>query len=174
MAQRKFLARVGTKVTELVALVQSTGVSDAFKILSTNSAGKLDESVLPEGVGADTLVLPSSENFAAGDYVSPFDDGGTMKFRLADKSTESKIARYRVQEAVTAPANATGYKGGTNAHLTGLEEGTEYVLGSAGAIIRRADFPADPASGTVVQYIGTAVSETELAEDLEANPMVIG
>lgn len=54
MAQ-KFLVREGGKTKQKEATTTSAGAADAGKLPALNSAGKLDETLLPNGVGSDSI-----------------------------------------------------------------------------------------------------------------------
>ena len=109
MSAKKFL-RTGTGnelFDEVAGVVVSAGSANDGDIPALDAGGKLDISVMPAGIGADTSVVPSSENLAAGDLVSLWNDSGTIKARKADATTSGKQADGFVLTAVTSPANAT-------------------------------------------------------------------
>lgn len=152
------------KLTE--ATTVSTGVAEAGDIIALDAAGKIDNSLLPTGIGADTAVLPASENLGAGDFVNIFDDGGTVSVRLADNSNDREANGF-VLSAVTAAANATVYFEGTNNALSGLTLGSRYYLDTAGGITATPVDPASAAAGTIHQYIGRATSATEINVEMD-------
>jgi len=103
-----------------------------------------------------------SEALSAGDFVNVYDDAGTQKVRLADATTEGFEAHGYVEAAVAEDAAALVRVGGINAALSALTPGARYYLDTtAGAVTTT----APTASGNVVQFIGIALSETELAFD---------
>lgn len=138
----------------------STGVADAGKGIALNSAGELDITLLPSGVGPTVVVAPASEALLAGNYVNVWNDAGTAKGRKTDASAAGKEATGFVLTAVEAGQNATIYTDGTNNALTGLTPGERYFLSATtpGGVTTALAL----ATGNVVQYIGTAVSETKL------------
>ncbi len=159
MAGNKYLALVSGRKQEVTSVNASAGAGDANKIVALDAAGKLDNSMMPTGIGADTKIIPSSENLAAGDFVNLWDDAGTLKARKADATTSGKEADGFVLAAVTAPANATVYFEGTNNQRTGLTPGArQYLHTTAGGVT---DTPPSTA-GNVVQYLGKAISATEI------------
>lgn len=163
MAAQRFLARVGGKFKQLQALVQSSGVSDAGKIVALGDDGRLDDSVMPVGIGVEVDVLPASEALTAGDFVNIWSDSGVAKVRKAD-NTNGRGADGFVLVAVTSSANATVYPlDGVNASLTGLTPGADYWLGTAGGVTPT---PLDETDGgnanKVSQYLGKALSASEL------------
>jgi len=174
MAANKYLSWDSTlkRMKEVFGLVVSTGAPDANKIVALDSTGKLDPSVLPIGVGATTVVLPASENLAAGAYVNMFDSGGgVMKFRNADASSFAKRAMGFVLVAVTSGANATVYSNEINTGVSGLTPGGDYFLSSVtpGAVVLAASVTTT--AGQIVQRLGSAVSATELLTDIDESPI---
>jgi hypothetical protein len=162
MAQR-FLARVSGKTRQVEAKAASAGAADAGKVPALDSSGRLDMSMMPAGIGADTQIIPASEALSAGNLVNIWSDSGAVKVRLADNSNGRPADGY-VLDSVASAADATVYPmDGTNSELTGLTPGAEYWLGAAGGVI---DTPLDETdSGNVnkiSQYIGKAKSATEL------------
>lgn len=147
----------GGKETLETAIDSSAGVGDASKIVKTDATGRLDNSLLPVGIGADTLSIPSSENLSAGSFVNVYDNGGTVNVRLADNSN-GREANGFVLASVTSPANATVYFEGTNTQLSGLTLGVRYFLGTAGGVTTT----APTASGEIIQYLGKSSSATEI------------
>lgn len=164
MADKPIQLISGVK-TEVEATVVSAGGANAGDIVALDGSGKLDSSVLPSGIGADTTVLPSSENLAAGDFVNIWNDSGTLKVRKADASGGvAKQADGFVLAAVTAPANATVYHEGTNDQLSGLTIGSRYYLsGTAGGVTATAPSTA----AHIVQYVGKAKSTTAIAVEMD-------
>lgn len=155
---------VNGKLTQVEGTVASTGVANDGDIVALGPDGKLDPSVLPVGIGADVAVLPSTENFAAGDYVNIFDDGGTPSVRLADKSN-GRDAHGFVIAASTAPANATVYFEGSNSNLAGLTPGARYFLDTVGQPTATPPTVADPA--TISQFLGIAINATTINTDID-------
>ena len=154
----KFIRLNNGQQAERAALVVSTGVADANRIVATDGTGKLDTSVLPTGIGADVKVLASSENLTAGDLVNIWNDAGTPKVRKADNSNNRRANGF-VITGVTAPANATVYFEGTITGLSGLTGGAPIYLGTSGA----ATATPPTAAGSIVQEVGVAVSATEVS-----------
>lgn len=146
--------------TETEGLVTSSGVGDAGKIPALDASGKLDTTVMPSGVGAQTKTLVASENLADGDWVNVWDDSGTPKMRKADASAAGKAADGYVLAAVTSGASGTCYLSGTNSHVTGLTGGSRYFLSPSTPGVATATVPTG--AGQVVQILGRAVSATEL------------
>lgn len=143
------------------SLVTSTGAADAGKIVSTNSAGTIDETLLPSGIGPTTVAAPAYEDIAQGKFVNLFNDAGTLKARLADNSN-AREAHGFVIAAVTTGNTAQVYAlGEVNPHLTSLTAGNSYWLGTVGAVTT-APLSETGNTGKVSQYLGQAVSATEI------------
>ena len=143
---------------EVASTVVSTGVTEAGKIVGLDSNGRLDVSVMPVGIGADTNVIVASEALAAGDFVNVYDATGTPKVRKADATTAGKYANGFVLASVAQDGNATVYAEGTNNQVTGATAGRVFLSTTAGG------FTSTPpsASGNVTQSIGYAVSATAI------------
>lgn len=158
MAAKKYLSNNAGVVTEVQALVTSAGAGDDGKIVALDATGKLDTSVMPVGIGADTSVITASENLAAGDLVNVWNNGGLFKVRKADATTSGKEAHGFVLAAVTSGNPATVYFEGSNTGVTGLTPGVQFLLTTAGTV----GTTAPSGSGNVVQRVGFAVSATVL------------
>ena len=159
MSVLNFLTLLTNGTQQLVSAIQSSaGAGDANKVIATGSDGKLDTTLLPTGVGPDTVTIEASENLAAGDFVNIHDATGA-KVRKADASN-TRPANGFVVASVTSGQNATVYLSGRNTELTGLTPGTRYYLSDTTAGAATATAPTD--SGDLVQYLGTADSTTSL------------
>lgn len=161
MAVQRFLARVNGKIKEIIATVTSAGAADEGKIVALDAAGKLDSSVMPVGIGADTKIIVASENLAAGDLVNIYNDAGTAKVRKADASSTAKEAHGFVLAAVTATNNATVYLEGTITGLTSLTPGSLLYLSGSAAGTMTATAPST--AGHISQQVGVALSPTEVS-----------
>jgi hypothetical protein len=156
----KYLSLVNGVPTEIEAKTSSAGASDAGKVIATDTTGKLHESFLPTGIGADTVVVIASENLASNDLVNVFDDSGTFKARKADASTAGKLADGFVKDAVLSGAEATVYPpGSTITGLSGITAGRQYLSATTPGGFT----PTPPSgSGNVVQCVGIGMSPTSL------------
>lgn len=163
MAVQKFLALVNGAVRQVKAVAQSSGATDAGKLLALGPDGRLDNSVMAAGVGQHVDIYPASEALSAGDFVNIFPDGGAAKVRKADNATGRKADGF-VDEAVDQAANATVFPlDSVNAELTGLTPGTEYWLGTAGGVTSTPlDATDDGNTNKINQLLGVANSATEL------------
>ena len=158
MAGNKYIKNNAGVLTEIAALQTSAGAGDAGKIVALDTAGRLDNSFMPVGIGADTASIVASEALSAGDYVNVYDDTGTAKVRKADATTAGKEAHGFVLSAVSSAASATVYFEGTNTAITGQTAGVVYLATTAGA----GSTTPPSAAGNVVQRIGFAVSATAM------------
>lgn len=156
MPGQTFLRNVGGTLTEARGQQTSSGAGDAGKIVALDDAGKLDSTVMPTGIGAETSLLPASENLAAGDWVNVWNDSGTARVRKADATAAGKPADGFVLAAVTSGNNATVYTDGINNQVSGQTAGDVFLLTSAGL----GGATAPSSAGNVVQRVGTAVSAT--------------
>lgn len=155
----KYLKQVGGVLTEQEALTSSAGAGDAGKIPATGSDGRLHQSFLPTGIGADTAIVQASEALAAGDLVNIHVVTGEARVRKADASTTGKEAHAQVLAGVDSGDDAELYFEGTNAHVTGLTPGVQYLSASTPG---RSTDVAPSGSGQVIQRVGLATSATSL------------
>ena len=155
MAAKKFLRLVNNLVTEVLGIQTSAGAANAGDIVALDDSGRIDNSMMPVGIGADTAVIAASEALAAGDWVNVWNSTGA-KVRKADATTSGKEAHGFVLAAVTSGANATVYFEGTNTQVTAQTPGPVFLQTTAGS----GGATAPSASGNVVQRLGVAVSTT--------------
>jgi hypothetical protein len=161
-------------VKKLISFLNvSTGVADAGKPIETNAQGKIDESLLPSGVGPDIKVLEASENVNAGEPVNIWDDGGTWKVRKADTTSASKLAVGFVLESFTTGQQAKIYPEGINNQASGLVPGPVYLAESAGGLIQGSVAIDALSSGSHIQCLGYALSATEMSIEIEADPFQV-
>lgn len=160
MAGQKFLQHSNGALAE-VAATQVGGAPNADKIPALDAAGKLADSMMPTGIGADTAVIQASEALAAGDFVNVHNVAGAARVRKADASTPGKEAHGFVLAGVSLAANATVYFEGTNSGVTGQTPGVAFLSTTAGVAT---DTPPSTA-GQIVQRIGLAVSATAINFD---------
>lgn len=157
MPAKKFLRLVAGVFTEVAATVTSAGAGNDGDLVALDSSGRLDNSVMPVGIGVDTKTIAASEALAAGDWVNVWNSTGA-KVRKADATTAGKEAHGFVLAAVSSGGNALVYFEGTNTQVSGQTPGPVYLQTTAGT--GGATIPS--ASGNVVQNLGVAVSATEV------------
>jgi len=158
--------RTTGRMKEVEATTTSSGTADAGKIVALGSDGKLDLSLMPAGIEANTVILPAYESLNAGDFVNIFvDTDSTVKIRKADAST-NKPAHGYVLTAVAAGENVTVYFDGHNTQLTGLTPGQVYFLSAT----TPGGVSATPpnTSGYIAQRLGVAVSDTTIDVEIES------
>ena len=165
MAAKKFLRLVNGVLTEIFGVQTSAGAGNAGDLVSLDDSGRIDNSMMPVGIGADTATITASETLAAGNWVNVWDNSGA-KVRKADATTVGKEVHGFVLSAVTSGNPATVYFEGTNTQVTGQTPGPVYLQTTAGT--GGSTIPS--ASGNVVQRIGTAVSATSV--NFEGGPAV--
>lgn len=143
----------------------SAGAADAGKVPALSSDGKLDPSMYEPG-SDPTEPINASEELLAGRFVNKWNDGGTLKVRLADNSN-NRPAHGFVRTTAAADATATVYPlDAVNDALTGLTVAAVYYLGTAGGVIATPlDAEDDGNAGYIDQKLGIAKSGTELSTD---------
>ena len=166
MANKYLYNNAGT-ITEREALVTSVGVGDAGKIPALDAAGRLDNSVMPSGIGADTAAITTSEALAAGDYVNIWNSTGA-KARKADATVAGKESHGFVLASVASGATATVYFEGPNTAVTGQTPGPVFLSTTAGV----GSSSAPSGSGNVVQRLGVATSATSVNFEAQS-PIVL-
>jgi hypothetical protein len=154
----KYIALISGKKQEVSGLATSGGTGDAGKIVQLDSTGRLDNSLLPVGIGADTGAITASEALSAGDFVNVFNSSGNARVRKADATVVGKEAHGFVLATFAANVVATVYFEGTNTQVTAQVPGTVYLSTTAGA----ATGIAPTASGQTVQSIGFATGATSI------------
>jgi hypothetical protein len=161
----KHLSLVNGLVTEVEANDSSSGATDSGKIIALNSSGLIDLSMMPVGVGPDTLTADAFENLGAGEFVYIRTDGTVAKASASSSGTPSVGF---VLSAVSVGQPALVYFEGRNTSLSGLTVGARYYLSeTAGAVT------TTPVTGTDKkhQYIGNAITATALT--FEADDYVV-
>lgn len=163
MAANKYVALVAGKLKEVFGTVTSAGVADANKIPALDSTGKLDSSLLPTGVGSETISAIASETLAAGDFVNVYNNAGALNVRKADATTNGKPANGFVLAGFASSASATIYLiSQTNNQRSTLTVGAEYFLHTTPGAITTT---APSAAGNIVQRIGFAFNATTIIFD---------
>lgn len=157
MAGQKFL-RLNNGVPTETEATQTGGAGNENKIPALDPTGRIPESMLPVGIGADTAEIDASETLSAGDYVNVWNDGGTPKVRKADATAAGKEAHGFVLDAVTSGNPATVYFEGTNTQVSGQTAGPVYLSTTAGA----GSSTPPSGAGNVVQRVGFAYSATNV------------
>lgn len=156
MAAPKFLRLLAGRPTEAIAAaVGGAGASES--VVSTGTAGTIDPTFFPAGIGQDLIVVPASEALAAGNLVNLYSNSGIESARKADGSTTGKECSGFVLAAVASGANATVYRSGQNTAVTGLTPGDAWLSATTPGGIQ-----ATPptGSGQTVQKVGKVIMAT--------------
>lgn len=161
MAAPRYLANISGFITMVVAAVTSA----ANSIVATDSTGRIDISMMPVGIIADTVIATASEAISAGALVNFYNNAGTINVRNADSTNASKPAHGFVLASVLSSGTATVYNlGQQNTAATGLTVGSVYFLSTVGALT--ATPPST--SGNLVQEVGVAITTTQLSTYLRS------
>ena len=159
MGTQKITARrtTGPGLKEVETVDASAGAGSSGAVVSLDDTGRIDQSMMPAGVGTDQFSLPASEALTAGDFVNAWDDAGTMKVRRADNSNGREADGY-VLAGVVSGATADVEFSDQNSQLSGLTVGADYYLGTVGGVTTT----QPSATGELVQHLGKALSATSI------------
>lgn len=164
MAAKSFLRLANGILSAVSGIVQSAGAANDGDIPALDATGKLDASVMPSGFGQDARNFPISEALAAGALVNLYNVAGTDTARNADGSVQGKECVGFVLSAAASGTSALVYFSRILSGLCGLTVGARYYLsGTAAGAVSLAPITPTPGSGKTHQFIGKAISATELA-----------
>ncbi len=152
----KNLQLINGSMVEVADATTSTGAGDAGKTVALNSAGKIDETMLP---AVDVSSIEASEDIGAGDFINIHESTGT-KIRLADREN-GRPANGFVNSAIATGASGTVFFEGRNTAKTGMTAGQIQFLGVAGNTTSVA-----PTTAGLCQKLGTAFSTTEMTTEI--------
>jgi hypothetical protein len=160
MAAKKFLRLVAGKITEIAGIQTSAGAGNAGDVAVLDDTGKFDITMMPVGVGFDTMTITASEALSDGDFVNVWNSAGSARVRKADASTSGKEASGFVLAAVSNGNPALVFFIGTeNTHITGATPGLVYLSDTTPGGFKT----TVPTTSTgIVQPIGYAGSATEI------------
>jgi hypothetical protein len=160
------IGSIGRTVEEVSVTIG--GAESANKIPELDASGVLDSSMMPPGIGSDTIVIVASENLAQNDLVNIWNSSSTFKARKADAGTNKYEAHGYVKAAVTSGNNATVYRDGDCAGTFQASDAGKLVFASdtAGGIT----LTPVSGSGKLHQIVGHVVSLT--AYDFEGEPPI--
>lgn len=147
---------------ELTPNTTSAGAGDSGKLVALNSAGALDITLMPSGIGSATLTLTASESISAGALVNVSSSG---QVRNANATDATKPAIGFVLASIASAASGTVYfNGSINSGATGLTAGSPVYLSTSSGV---ATSTAPSATGNLVQQVSaTAISTTEFVANL--------
>jgi hypothetical protein len=158
MAGNKYLAHDGAGGAQEVAGQQDSSGASAGMIVALNSSSKIDATLLPTGIAADTVTAVASEALAAGDLVNLYSNAGTVNARKADASGgAAKQAHGFVLASVSSSGTATVYMEGSNTSASSLTVGNQFLSGSTPG---KSTATAPTTTAYIVQRVGFAVSAT--------------
>lgn len=160
-----YLALVTGKIKEVAAVILSSGAGDAGKIPALDATGRLDNSFMPAGLGAETKIILASEALNAGDFVNIYLNAGVINVRKADANSNAKEAHGFVLSAIAAAANATVYYGNINNQQTALTIGVDQYLSAATP--GRATSVVPTGTGKIIQQLGVSTSATEMIVEIQ-------
>ncbi len=155
MPAKKFIRWINNTLSEATGVQTSAGAANAGDIPALDDTGRIDNSMMPVGIGADTAIITTSEALAAGDFVNIWDNSGA-KVRKADATVAGKQAHGFVLAAVSSGAAATVYFEGTNTQVTGMTPGNVFLSTTAG----KGAVASPTGAGNVAQVIGFATGAT--------------
>lgn len=140
----------------------SAGAGDAAKVVQLDGSGKIDSTMMPVGVGAETVTATATEAIAAGDLVNLHNSSG-LKVRKADASN-GREAHGFVLAAISNTASGSVYVEGTNTGVTSRTPGaTQYLSATAGATT---ETPPSTA-GQILQVVGYATGTSQFTFERE-------
>lgn len=156
----KYITLGASGPQEVAATTASAGAADAGKIPALDGAGRLDASLMPVGLAADTYTNLAFEALSAGAHVYVRSDG---KVANASAASGGVGAIGFVLAASAVNASATVYFEGRNTAVSGLTVGSTYFLSDtvAGGLV------AIPPVGTgkLYQSIGVAVTASQITTE---------
>lgn len=136
----------------------SAGAGDAGKIVKLDSSGRIDSTMMPAGIGADSKLFTASENIAARALVHVLASG---EIANADASNDRHAIGF-APAAIAAAAQGAVHFEGSITGLSSLTVGARYYLSDTTPGGISATAPAAGA-GKCLQEIGTAISATEIS-----------
>lgn len=156
----KYLGRNATTglVTETEGTVTGGSPAQAGDLVALDQTGRLDQSLMPVGLGADTYAGTAGEALAAGDFVYVRSDGAIAKASAATTGTQ---ADGFVLAASANGASAVLYFEGRNTAVTGLTPGSRIYLSDT----TPGGFTSTPVSGPGKkhQFLGRAITADSIA-----------
>ena len=158
MAASKFLQHDAAGGFKEVSATQVGGAGAANKIVALDLSGRLDSTMMPTGIGAETASIMAYGALSAGNLVNIYNDAGVAKCRKTDATSAVAPAHGFVLEAFAAGAMARIYFSGLNTALSGLTPGIAYLSTTPGAV----NHVAPAASGNIVQRVGIILDAATL------------
>ena len=155
----KFLNLTSGLPSQETAINTSAGAGDASKIIKLDATGRIDTTMMPVGIAAETVSVVTSENLSAGNLVNLYSNAGVLNARKADGTAAGKPADGFVLAGTTSPAAATVYiEEALNTSASGLTVGADVFLDVTTAGLATTTAPTG--SGKVAQMAGKAITAT--------------
>lgn len=148
----------------------SAGAGDAAKVVQLDSSGRIDNTMMPVGIGADTKSLTASETIAAGAWVNVWNDSGTAKVRNADASNGRRAHAFSILGAASA-ASCVIYFEGANTAVSGKTPGATQFL--SGTTPGASTETAPSTSGHKIQTLGVATGATEINAEIASRCITV-
>lgn len=154
----KYISILNGVDTQVAGTVTGGTVAENGKIVALDTTGRLDASLMPVGIGADTASLTAFETLSAGAFVYVRPDGTVAN---ASANNGGNAAVGFVLSAVDTGNIALVYFEGRNTALTGLTPGGRVYLSdtTSGGVTQTPVVGA----GKKHQYLGNAISATSLS-----------
>lgn len=156
----KYLSRDAAtgRTREVEGTVAGGSAGQAGDLVALDGSGRLDSTVMPVGIGADTHAGTAGETLTAGDFVAIDVDGDVVR---ASAASGGKDAVGFILENASAAAAVTVYMEGRNTDLSGLTPGSRYYLSDT----TPGGVTATPVSGAGKrhQFLGTAITSSSIA-----------
>jgi hypothetical protein len=151
----KYLSLIDGLITEVEANASSSGLVDAGKIVALDENGRLDQTFMPVGIGADTLSALAFESLEAGNFVYITQDGMAAKASaIGNAAVGFILSNADIGQEVLV------YFEGRNTSLSVLTIGSRYYLSEIAGLAT--DVPVS-GTGKKHQYLGNAISQTTLS-----------
>lgn len=159
----KYIALGASGPQEIEATVTSAGAASAGEIPALDPTGRLDQSMMPVGITADTYTGTAFEALAAGAFVYIRTDGQVAN---ASAASGGNAAVGFVLAASAASASALVYFEGRNTARSGLTVGSTYFLSDtvAGSVVST----VVTGTGKLYQPLGTAITATSMNTEISA------
>lgn len=147
------------KWLQVIPISVSTGAPDASKMVQTDANGKWDQSLMPTGIAPDQKTANANGAISARDLIY-MEAAGTWARATAAAGTPKEATAWATSSVLTGAA-LVGQDEGIIPGFSGLTPGAAYFLSDTtpGGILID---PGPVGSGKIAQYVGTALSATEL------------
>lgn len=169
MSAKTFLALDSGKKVLRKGLVTSNGSSNDGDVVSLDTDGRLNPTVMPVGLMSAVILAKTSENVHSGDFVNLYESGNEFIVRKARADFEVPAHGF-VLEAFNQGQIAEVWCETKNHQLVNVLQGGRYYL-SATNPGKATLIPAQQAEGAISQYLGVGISTTKI--DLELDDFII-